>query len=377
MTCGLFQMDIQRVFKRGLGLSGRMLANCVNAGFVPMEFTWPPGMMSMPSDCESISPKTITEGREIRPAATFALFKQRRMSQPLRHALSDAFLIPSQLTNNQATNKSMKTIQRSLLISLVPLLTPLTAFAETVKQADRASTIPATKATAASWRASQVMGLNVKNSTDETLGEVEDLVLNMKTGEILAVIISSGGFLGIADTLSAVPVSALRYDGTAKAFKTRLTKEQLSKAPQFKTDAWPDYNEATSTEALRSYRDSIDVTDQDNSSRNQTKSDNNARRVTEPDNTTQNKKEKNKNDNVPTDQGNSAKDIQITKDIRSAIMDKDLSFNAKNIKIITRNQRVHLKGVVESDAEHQAILTIARNHADAANITDDLKVNPK
>jgi osmotically-inducible protein OsmY/sporulation protein YlmC with PRC-barrel domain len=253
----------------------------------------------------------------------------------------------------------MKNIQRSLIISLVPILSPLSVFAEAGKQADLISPIPGTKGSAASWRASQVLGLNVKNAADDTIGEVKDLVLDMKSGEILAVIISSGGFLGMADTLSAVPVSVLRYDGTAKAFKTRLTKEQLGKAPQFKTDAWPDYNDTTSTEALRSYRNSIGGD------------------VTAPDNTAQNEKEMNKDAVTPTDQGNSSKDMQITKDIRSGIMDKDLSFNAKNIKIITRNEHVTLKGVVESDEEHEAVVRIARNHANTAKITDDLKVNAK
>lgn len=253
----------------------------------------------------------------------------------------------------------MKIIQLSLLISVVPVLNLLTAYAETEKQVALISPLPGTKGSAASWRASQVMGLNVKNAADETIGEVKDLVLDMKSGEVLAVIISSGGFLGIADTLSAVPVSALRYDGPSKAFKTKLTKEQLGKAPQFKTNAWPDYSDATSTEALRSYRDSIGGD------------------VSAPDNTAQNEKEINKDAVNPSDQGNSEKDVQITKDIRSGIMDADLSFNAKNIKIITRNEKVTLKGVVESHAEHQAILVIARNHANSAGITDDLKVNSK
>jgi sporulation protein YlmC with PRC-barrel domain len=273
-------------------------------------------------------------------------------SQPIRHRLS-------LMTNNQHNSNHMKTIQLGLLISVVPVLNLLTAHAETEKQVALVSPIPGTKGSAASWRASQVMGLNVKNNAGETIGEVKDLVLDMKSGEILAVIISSGGFLGIADTLSAVPVTALRYDDPSKAFKTRLTKEQLSKAPQFKTDVWPDYGDATSLEALRSYRDSIGGD------------------VTAPDNTAQNEKEINKDAVNPTDQGNSAKDVQITKDIRSGIMNTDLSFNAKNIKIITRNENVTLKGVVESHAEHQAILVIARNHANSAKISDNLEVNSK
>lgn len=251
----------------------------------------------------------------------------------------------------------MKFIPRSLLLSLVPFLAPLSAFAEAEKQTELTAPIPGTKGSAASWRASQVMGLDVKSAADETIGEVEDLVLDMKDGEILAVIVSTGGFLGIADTLSAVPLSALRYDDAAKAFKTKLTKEQLGKAPQFKNDAWPDYSEATSIEAMRSYRDSIGGD------------------VTQPDNSAQNDNEVSKDAPNPTDQGNSDKDVQITKDIRSSIMDADLSFNAKNIKIITQNEHVTLKGVVESDAEHQAILKIAGNHANSGKIHDDLKVN--
>ena len=250
----------------------------------------------------------------------------------------------------------MKTIHKSIVISLVPLLAPLAAFAGPEKQAGPGSSVQGTKGSAASWRASQVMGLKVENAADETIGEVKDLVLDMKSGEILAVVITSGGFLGISDTLSAVPVTHLRYDNTSKAFKTSLTKEQLGRAPQFKSGAWPDFNEATTIQALRSFRDSIGGD------------------VSAPDNTAQNEKEMRKDAVNPTDQGNSEKDVRITKDIRSSIMDEDLSFNAKNIKIITRNGHVTLKGVVKSHDEHEAILRIVRNRVNTAEITDDLKV---
>lgn len=253
----------------------------------------------------------------------------------------------------------MKTIQRSLLITLFPLLTPLTAVAEGENGTKPVSPVSATNAGAASWRASQVIGLNVRNVDGETIGEVEDLILDLKGGEILAVIVSSGGFLGIANALSAVPPTALRYDDTARAFKTTLTKGQLGDAPQFKSDAWPDYNEAGSIDALRSYRDSM-------------RGD-----ATEPDNSARNERELDKDAKTPVDQGNGAKDVQITKDIRTGIMGTDLSFNAKNVKVITRDEHVTLKGVVESDTEHEAILGIARNHANSAKITDELKVNSK
>ncbi len=250
----------------------------------------------------------------------------------------------------------MSVIQRNILISLFPIITPLSVFAETRESLATIAPISRTNLNAHAWRASEVIGQNVKNAGDEIIGEVKDLLVDMKSGEIHAVVISSGGFLGMDDVLSAVPVSALRFDITAKAFKTKLTKEQLLNAPQFKSTAWPDFSDAITIEAMRSYRDSIGGD------------------VSKPDNSAQNEKSENRDSMVPTDQGNSEKDIKITQNIRSSVIATDLSFNAKNIKIITKDERVVLKGVVDNHTEHQAILKIAKDHADAANITDELKV---
>ncbi|MBC8126805.1 MAG: PRC-barrel domain-containing protein [Gloeobacteraceae cyanobacterium ES-bin-144] len=253
----------------------------------------------------------------------------------------------------------MKAIQRNILISMIPLLTPMTVFAETHEKTVMVTPTSRTSRNADTWRASEVIGQNVKNSGDEVIGEVQDLLIDMKSGQIHSVVISSGGFLGIADTLSAVPVTALRFDSAAKAFKTKLTKEQLGKAPQFKTTSWPDYSDATTIEAMRSYRDSIGG---DGSA---------------PDNSAQNDKAQNKNSLTAIDQGNSEKDIQITKDIRTSVIATELSFSAKNIQIITKDENVVLRGELENHTEHQAILKIAKNHANASKITDELTVKAK
>lgn len=274
----------------------------------------------------------------------------------------------------------MKTIQKTLLITLVPLLTPLTAIAQAEKPSERGNTVHERKGSAASWRASHVIGLDVKNAESETIGEVEDLILDMKSGEIVAVVISTGGFLGLGETHSAVPVAVLRYDDRAEGFKTRLTKEQLGKAPQFKASEWPDYSEATSSEALRAYRESIG--DNSNEQDEATQYTSNTARGNENtsrdrDNTTQNDKKTGDEFAKPTDQGNSGNDMKMTKDIRSGIMDSDMSSNAKNVKIVTRNERVTLNGVVDSDAEHKEILKIAGKHCSESRIIDNLQVKNK
>src|ERR1017187_6880347 len=58
-------------------------------------------------------------------------------------------------------------------------------------------------------KASDIIGMTVKNLQDEKLGKVEDLALDVQSGRIVQVILSSGGFLGVGNTLMAVPPGAL------------------------------------------------------------------------------------------------------------------------------------------------------------------------
>lgn len=75
--------------------------------------------------------------------------------------------------------------------------------------------------------------------------------------------------------------------------------------------------------------------------------------------------------------GNPA-DRETTRKIRSALMkDKSLSTYAHNIKIITRDGKVILKGPVRSEDEKAAIEAKAATVAGADNVTDQLTVAPK
>jgi hypothetical protein len=60
-------------------------------------------------------------------------------------------------------------------------------------------------------KASKLMGTPVKNLQDEKLGKVENILVDLPSGRVVAVIVSSGGFLGLGDELSAVPPTALRF----------------------------------------------------------------------------------------------------------------------------------------------------------------------
>jgi hyperosmotically inducible protein len=94
---------------------------------------------------------------------------------------------------------------------------------------------------------------------------------------------------------------------------------------------------------------------------------------TAPDNSNQNK-----NQNATADtQSNAQSDRLTTSKIRKAITaDKTLSTYAHNIKIITLNGAVTLKGPVQSDEEKQKVVSMAANIVPADKVTDELTVKP-
>jgi len=60
------------------------------------------------------------------------------------------------------------------------------------------------------WRASKLVGLNVYNDSNESLGSINDL-LTEKGGNIKAVVIGVGGFLGVGEHLVAVPLDKVKF----------------------------------------------------------------------------------------------------------------------------------------------------------------------
>jgi hyperosmotically inducible periplasmic protein len=76
-------------------------------------------------------------------------------------------------------------------------------------------------------------------------------------------------------------------------------------------------------------------------------------------------------------QSNTKADLALTAQIRKALMDdKTLSMSAHNVKIITRNGMVTLRGAVASEAEKAAVAAKAREIAGADMVTDSLLTLP-
>jgi osmotically-inducible protein OsmY len=94
-----------------------------------------------------------------------------------------------------------------------------------------------------------------------------------------------------------------------------------------------------------------------------------------PDNTATNERDRSGETQTSGDQSNSSADLKITQNIRRALMkDRELSMTAKNIKVITANGQVTLRGPVKTAQEKTKIDHLARSAAGGAEINDQLEV---
>jgi hypothetical protein len=210
-------------------------------------------------------------------------------------------------------------------------------------------------------RASKLMGTPVKNLQDEKLGKVENMLVDLPSGRVVAVIVSSGGFLGLGDELSAVPPAALRFTTARDTLQLDASKEMMSQAPHFKADQWPDLAQPSYADGVyRAYRVEPYFT---------------TNVTSQPDNSARNVRDRNSGTLTPLDQGNSQADVTTTAQIRKEIIaGKNLSLNARNVKIITIEGRVTLRGPVNTDEEKRLIGEIAERIASAGNVDNQLEV---
>ena len=95
----------------------------------------------------------------------------------------------------------------------------------------------------------------------------------------------------------------------------------------------------------------------------------------EPDNTGRNVQDRNEATKTPGDQSENEADRTITQNIRKAITaDDSLSTNAKNVKIITNDGTVTLRGPVKSEKEKADIEAKAKQVAGVRNVDNQLEV---
>ncbi|MEH0167079.1 PRC-barrel domain-containing protein [Roseateles sp. MS17] len=88
--------------------------------------------------------------------------------------------------------------------------------------------------------ANTLIGNEVYNKDAENLGDIKEIMLDMRNGRVSYAVLSFGGVLGLGEKLFAVPWSALRLDTVRKCFVLHVSKDRLRTAPGFDKNKWPD-----------------------------------------------------------------------------------------------------------------------------------------
>jgi sporulation protein YlmC with PRC-barrel domain len=117
-------------------------------------------------------------------------------------------------------------------------------------------------------RVSRFTDFDLRNAENEDLGEVEDLVINVREGEVEDTIVNFGGFLGIGEKAVAVPWEGLQLstdtDNQQPFFLLDVQPEMLEQAPAIEDmdvtlPRWPEVIDPDWDNAADSFWQSVGV----------------------------------------------------------------------------------------------------------------------
>ncbi len=95
------------------------------------------------------------------------------------------------------------------------------------------ATDPAAMAPAGQADARKLIGRNIKNANNDTIGEIKSVYLD-KDGKVQTVIVGVGGFLGMGEHEVALAWSDLQVSNNGEQVMVNMTKDQLKGLPEYK-----------------------------------------------------------------------------------------------------------------------------------------------
>lgn len=102
-------------------------------------------------------------------------------------------------------------------------------------------------------RASKLIGTKLDNASNERIGKVEDLAIDLAMGRAVYVIVSPASRLNLGDNYLALPPSTLTWNADQKALNCDIPTDKLSGAPRFSTADWSNLSNPTFALQVYSY----------------------------------------------------------------------------------------------------------------------------
>lgn len=99
-------------------------------------------------------------------------------------------------------------------------------------------------------KSSDLLGTDISNSRGETVGSVDDMIVDRGTGAIEYVVLSSGGFFGLGDKQVAVPYGAFGFDRSESRYRLNVSEAMIDNAAEFKAQRWVELEHETWDEQI-------------------------------------------------------------------------------------------------------------------------------
>ena len=101
--------------------------------------------------------------------------------------------------------------------------------------------------------ASSIIGDPIENTQGEHLGNIKDIMLDIRQGNISYIVMEHAGILGFNEKLFAIPFRNLKLDQVNQRFILNANKEQFENAPGFDKHHWPSTNSHEYFQGVGSY----------------------------------------------------------------------------------------------------------------------------
>lgn len=104
------------------------------------------------------------------------------------------------------------------------------------------------KTSGSNVRVSELIGMDIRNPAGEDIGDISDLVVDARTGQLKYAAVTYGGFLGLGNKLFAVPFKAFKFQREEPGdddvvLVLDITQDQLDASEGFDKDRWPNFAE--------------------------------------------------------------------------------------------------------------------------------------
>lgn len=101
--------------------------------------------------------------------------------------------------------------------------------------------------------ADTLIGNDVYNQDGEDIGDIKEIMLDMRNGQVAYAVLSFGPILGLGGKLFALPWTALTLDTQHKRFTLNVDKDRLKDAPGFDKSDWPDMADQAWQKRIQTY----------------------------------------------------------------------------------------------------------------------------